>query len=157
MDRQIEETVIQAKRVSKKTTGGNKISFTALVVVGDRDGRIGYCLSKAPSLSEAIRKAASKARDRMVKIDLVEGTVPHEAMLKMGAAKILIKPAPKGTGLVAGGAVRKVLELVGVRNVSAKILGTRNKTLNVMATVELLKSIRYLNLPQKTKIADAAK
>lgn len=138
----MDENVIQIKRVSKKNSGGNRISFTALVVAGDKESQIGYYLGKAPSVGDAIKKASKKARERMFKVNIVDGTVPHEARIKRGAAKLLVKPAPEGAGLIAGGAVRSVLELAGVRNVSAKVLGTNNKAANVKATIELLKSLK---------------
>ncbi|NCT55486.1 30S ribosomal protein S5 [bacterium] len=142
MEHKYDENVIQVKRVSKKNSGGNRISFTALVVAGDRVDHIGYYLGKARSVGDAIKKASKKARENMVKINLVEGTVPHEARIKRGAAKLLVKPAPEGAGIIAGGAVRNVLELAGVRNISAKVLGTNNKAANVKATIELLKNLK---------------
>lgn len=137
----IQEELIKAKRVSKKNTGGNKISFSALMVVGDKNGSVGYYLGKAPTMTNAIQKASQKAKENMVSVNLVNGTLPHDVVIKRGSAKILVRPAPVGSGLIAGGAVRKVLELAGVKDASAKILGTRNKALNVKATIELLKSL----------------
>ncbi len=136
----LEEKVIQVKRVSKKNAGGNRIHFTALVIAGDKNGNIGFYIGKALTLTEAIQKASKKARTNLKTVKLVEGTVPYEKRIKKGAAKILIKPAPPGSGLIAGGSVRNVLELAGVKNASAKILGTNNKALNVLATIELLTS-----------------
>lgn len=144
MENKNNENVIQIKRVSKKNSGGNRVSFTALVVAGDRNDHIGYYLGKASSVGDAIKKASKKAHESMVKINLVDGTVPHEVRIKRGAAKLLVRPAPEGAGIIAGGAVRNVLELAGVRNISAKVLGTNNKTANVRATIELLKSIKKI-------------
>ncbi len=134
------EKVIEVKRVSKKNAGGNRIHHTALVVAGDKAGHIGFYIGKAPTLTEAIRKASKKAQTNMLTVKLVDGTVPYEKRIKKGAAKIIVKPAPPGSGLIAGGAVRNVLELAGVKNASAKILGTNNKAMNVLATIELLTS-----------------
>ena len=139
---QLEEAVIQVKRVSKKNAGGNRINFTALVVVGDKNGNVGYSKGKAPSLGDAIQKASAKARENMFSLNLKDGTIPYEARIKKGAAKLLLKPAPEGAGIIAGGSVRSVLELAGIRNISAKILGTGNKAANVKAVVELLKSLK---------------
>jgi len=143
MDREnrsnFEEKVIQIKRVSKKNSGGNRISFTALVVVGDRAGTVGYAVEKAPRINDAIQKSVNKAKRRATKVKLVDGTLPYDIKVKVGSAVIYAKPAPQGTGLIAGGAVRQVFEYAGVKNASAKVIGTRNKNSNVRAAIELLK------------------
>lgn len=140
MDKQhLEEKVIQIKRVSKKNSGGNTISFSALVVVGDRDGTVGFALEKARSVNDAIQKSVNKAKRTSIKVNLKNGTLPHDVKVKMGSAVIYAKPAPEGTGLIAGGAVRQVFEYAGVRNASAKVIGTRNKNSNVRAAIKLLK------------------
>jgi len=138
----IEERVIEIKRVSKKTTGGNKIGFTALVAVGDNNGKVGVALGKASDVSSAISKATSKARKEMLEIKLVNKTISHRINLKMGASKILLKPAPQGSGLIAGGSVRKVLEVAGIRDISVKILGSRNRTKNVYSVIKALKKLK---------------
>jgi small subunit ribosomal protein S5 len=148
--KQFEEKVIQVKRVSKKNSGGNRISFTALVVVGDREGKIGFSLGKAPNVVEAIQKAVSKAKATAINVNIVNGTLPYDTNVKMGSAKIYAKPAPEGAGIIAGGAVRQVFELAGVKNVSAKIIGTRNKNLNVRAAYKLLNELRTVE-PKKAK------
>lgn len=146
MDREnrsnFEEKVIQIKRVSKKNSGGNRINFTALVVVGDRDGTIGYAVEKAPTVNEAIQKSVNKAKRTSIKVKIVDGTLPHDAKVKLGSAVIYAKPAPEGTGLIAGGAVRQVFEYAGVKNASAKVIGTRNKNSNVRAAIKLLKQYK---------------
>lgn len=130
-----EEKIVHIRRVSKKTTGGNKMGFTALVVVGDRKGKVGVGLGKAPDVSSAIRKGSTYAKKHLITVPLVNGTIPHEIYIKEGAAKILLKPAPAGSGVIAGGAVRSVVEAAGVLNISSKVLGTNNKASNVQATL----------------------
>ncbi len=139
--KEFDERVIRISRVSKKTKGGNKIGFTALVVVGDRKGRVGVALGKANDVLSAIKKGVRQAKKKLITIPLEKGTIPHEIYLKDGAAKLLLKPAPKGTGVIAGGSIRAVLELAGVKNIVAKMMGTNNKLSNVNATFKSLKRI----------------
>ena len=140
-EREFEERVVQVNRVSKKTKGGNQISFSVLVVVGDKKGKIGVGLGKARDVSSAIRKAVRKAKKDLFKIHLKNGTIPYQILVKLGAAKVLLKPAPPGTGLITGGAVRAVAEVAGIRDLVSKILGSDNKASNVYATVEALKRL----------------
>lgn len=140
--KEFDEKVIRISRVSKKTKGGNQISFTALVVIGDKKGKVGVALGKAKDVLSAIKKGVRKAKKRLITVPLVDGrTLAHEVNLKLGAARLMMKPAPVGTGVIAGGSVRSVLELAGVRDVVAKTLGTNNKLSNVTATFEALKFI----------------
>ena len=139
-----EETVIQINRVSKKTKGGNQMRFSALVVVGDKKGKVGVALAKAPDVRNAIRKAFAAARRKMVTIPLKNTTVPYSVREKFSAAKVLLKPAPPGSGIIAGGPMRVVLEAAGVRDAVGKILGTKNKVSNVYATLKALESISRL-------------
>ncbi|MBI1869417.1 30S ribosomal protein S5 [Candidatus Gottesmanbacteria bacterium] len=136
---EFEEKIIQVNRVSKKTQGGNKIGFSILVVVGDKKGRVGVGLGKAPEVSSAIRKASTYARKHLITVPMHNNTIPHEIYIKHGAAKVLLKPAPPGTGVIAGGAVRAVVEAAGIRDIVSKILGTDNQASNVYATFEVLK------------------
>lgn len=136
------EKVVQINRVSKKTSGGNTIGFSVLVVVGNRKGQVGVGLGKAHDVSSAVRKSTSYARKHMISVPMTKTTIPHEIFLKKGAAKILLKPAPAGTGIRAGGAVRAVVEAAGIKDIVSKILGTDNKASNVYATFEALKSLR---------------
>lgn len=136
------EKVIEINRVSKKTKGGNKIRFLALVAIGDKVSRVGVASGKARDVAGAIKKAVAKARAGMVTVRLSGTTIPYSLTIKRGAAMIFIKPAPLGAGLIAGASVRSVLELAGVKDVSAKILGTRNKVSNVYATLEALKKFK---------------
>lgn len=140
-DQQFEERVVQINRVSKKTKGGNKIRFSALVVVGDRGGHVGVGLGKSSDVSSAIAKAVSYAKKRFIKVPIRKDTIPYDIRIKIGAAEILFKPAPIGSGIIAGGAVRSVIEVAGIRNISAKILGTENKASNVHATFEALRRL----------------
>lgn len=135
------ETVVQINRVSKKTAGGNQIRFTALVIAGDKKGRVGVGLGKAPDVVSGIRKAANYAKKHLISVPLRGTTVPYEVMIKRGAAKVLLKPAPPGSGIIAGGTIRAVVVAAGIRDVVGKILGTKNKISNVYATMEALRQI----------------
>ncbi|MBI2074400.1 MAG: 30S ribosomal protein S5 [Candidatus Levybacteria bacterium] len=136
-----EEKIVQVNRVSKKTKGGNKIGFSVLVVVGDKNGRVGVGLGKAPDVSAAIKKGVSVARKHLIKVPIIRDTIPFEILIKEGAAKVLLKPAPLGSGVIAGGAVRSVVEAAGIHNISSKVLGTDNQASNVYATMKALKQL----------------
>lgn len=136
-----EEKIVQVNRVSKKTKGGNKIGFSVLVVVGDKKGKVGVGLGKAPDVASAIRKGVAVAKKHFVEVPIVRGTIPWEIRIKLGAAKVLLKPAPPGSGVIAGGAVRSVVALAGIQNISSKVLGTKNQASNVYATIEALKNL----------------
>jgi len=142
MQDEFSEKVIKVNRVSKKATGGNKIGFSVLMVVGDKKGKVGVGLGKAADVASAVRKANAYARKHMIVVPMWKTTIPHEVRIKAGAAKILLKPAPPGTGIRAGGAVRAVVEAAGIRDIVSKILGTDNKASNVYATFEALKTLR---------------
>jgi len=128
--------VVQIKRVSKKTKGGNKISFTALVVVGDGKGKVGYCLARARDVASAIRKGMKKAREKMVRVPLRNKTIPHQVQVKFKGAQVLLKPAKTGTGLIAGGPMRIISNAVGIEDLVAKMIGSKNKEVNVRATIK---------------------
>jgi small subunit ribosomal protein S5 len=136
------EQVVQLNRTSKKTSGGNTMSFSAMVVVGDKKGRVGVGLGKAPEVSEAIRKGVTKAKKQFLTVPIYKSTIPHPIEVKLGAARVLLKPAPEGTGVIAGGAVRAVVEAAGINNILSKVLGTNNKISNVYATMEALRQLR---------------
>ena len=144
MNDELSEKVIQVNRVSKKVTGGNKIGFSVLMVVGDKKGKVGVGLGKAMDVSSAVRKASAYARKHMISVPMVKTTIPHEVRMKMGAARILIKPAPACTGIRAGGAVRAVVEAAGIRDIVSKIMGTDNKASNVYATFKALQLLRKI-------------
>ena len=157
---EFEEKIVQVNRVSKKTAGGNKIGFSVLVVVGDKHGRVGVGLGKAPRVQDAIRKGSSYARKHMISVPMVDTTIPHEIYLKRGAAKVLLKPASKGTGVIAGGAVRAVVEAAGIRDILSKVLGTSNQASNVYATLEALKQLVPFEKPREeraVKLGDETK
>lgn len=137
----LEEKVVQVNRVSKKTKGGNKMRFAALVIVGNRQGRVGVGLGKSNDVATAIIKGASLAKKRMIDVLIVNDTIPHPIYVKKGAARIMLKPAPRGAGIIAGGAVRSVVEAAGIRNISSKILGSDNKANNVYATFLALEKL----------------
>jgi small subunit ribosomal protein S5 len=136
-----EEQIVQVNRVSKKTQGGNKVGFGVLVVVGDKKGKVGVGLGKAGDVSSAIKKGVSLAKKHTIDVPILNGTIPFEFYIKLGAAKVLLKPAPKGSGVIAGGAVRSVVSLAGIENISSKVLGTDNQASNVYATIEALRRL----------------
>lgn len=138
---EFDEKVVKINRVSKKTKGGNKIGFSALMVVGDRKGRVGVGLGKAPDVSSSIKKGILLAKKHLITVPMIKGTIPFRIDIKVGAAKIMIKPAPPGSGIIAGGAVRSVVAAAGIQNISSKVLGTSNQASNVHATLEALKKL----------------
>ena len=136
------EKVVYLNRVSKTVKGGRVMKFSALVVVGDGKGTVGYGLGKAAEVSEAILKGIADAKKNMLKISLTGNTIPHEVTGIYGAGKVLMKPAPEGTGVIAGGACRAVMEAVGIKNITARCLRSNNPQNVVKATMEGLKSLR---------------
>ena len=136
------EKVVQVNRVSKKTKGGDKRSLSVIVVVGDRNGKVGVGLGKAADVQSAVKKATVYAKKHMIDVPLKERTIPHQVIIKDGAARVMLKPAPEGTGVRAGGAVRVVVEAAGIHNIVSKILGTKNRASNVYATLQALKMLR---------------
>lgn len=142
IEKEFEEKVVQVNRVSKKTKGGNKIGFSVLAVVGDRKGRVGVGLGKSVTVSGAVAKAIQYAKKHLILVPLKGTTIPHDVRIKWGAAEILLKPAPPGSGVIAGGAVRAVVEVAGIKDISSKVLGTKNQATNVYATLAALKKLR---------------
>ena len=141
-EKEFDEKVIQVNRVSKKTKGGNQIGFSVLMVVGDKKGKVGVGLGKAPDVLSSIKKGVRRAKKHMFKVPMKKNTIPHDIRVKFGAAKIMLKPAPPGSGIIAGGAVRSVVEAAGIKDISSKVMGTRNKASNVYATIKALKELK---------------
>ncbi len=138
----MDEKILLIKRVSKKTTGGNYVTFSALVAVGDRKGKVGLGIGNGLEVPPAIQKAISHAKKHMITVPMYKSSIPHHIMLKYKAAKILLKPAPEGTGLKVGGVTRIILDLAGVYNASGKILGSRNQIVNAYAVMEAIKKLK---------------
>ena len=140
---ELQETVVSIKRVTKEVKGGRNMRFAALVVVGDKNGHVGAGLGKAIEIPEAIRKGKEAAMKKLVEVPVNEaGSIPHDFIGKFGSASVLLKTSPEGTGIIAGGPSRAVLELAGYKNIRSKALGSNNKQNVVLATIEGLKNIK---------------
>ncbi len=140
--REFEQKTIEIARVTRVVAGGKRMRFRATVAIGDAKGKVGIGMAKGGDVSIAIQKAATAARKKMIVVPIVDDTIPHQVMIKRGAARLLIKPAPKGSGVIAGGPIRIIMELAGVKNVVSKILGSPNKINNVYALLEALASLQ---------------
>ena len=148
---EFEQRILDVARVTRVMAGGKRMSFRACVAIGDRKNRVGIGLGKGADVAMAVNKAVNKAKKNLVDVPTVNETIPHEIYCKAGAAKILFKPARRGRGVIAGGVVRTILELAGVHNVSAKVLGTNNKINNARCAVEALKKIKRVEKQENKK------
>jgi small subunit ribosomal protein S5 len=149
-ENKLEEKVLLIRRVSKKITGGNYVTFSALVVVGDKKGGVGVGIGRGLEVPPAIQKAINYARKHMIHIPIYNGSIPHQVLLKYKASKILLKPAPEGTGLKIGSVARTIFNLAGVYNASGKIIGSRNQIANTYAVIEALKKLKNPSQLKKT-------
>lgn len=136
--KEFEERIIEIDRVSRTVKGGKRMRFRALVVIGNRKGKVGMGLGKAGDVQTAVKKAVKVAKRDLIEVPIVNETIPHESTIKLGGAQVFLKPAAPGTSIIAGGAVRAVVELAGIRNILSKIIGSSNKINNVRATIKTL-------------------
>lgn len=143
--REFEQEIIDISRVTRVVAGGKRMRFRTCVVIGDKKGRVAYGIAKGGDVSLSVAKAVAAAKKRLITVPLKDGTIPHQMQLKFGAAQILIKPAPSGTGLIAGGPLRPLFELAGIQNIVSKMQGSRNKINNVKAAYLGLKSLRRIS------------
>lgn len=139
---EFDQSIVEIARVTRVMAGGKRMSFRACVVIGDRKGRVGMGLAKAKDVPMAVQKAVRQAEKALIKINLRDGTITHSVRVKFGAARIMLKPAPQGTGIISGGAVRTVLELAGIENIVSKIFGSNNKVNNIRATLLALSQLK---------------
>ncbi|HCJ52205.1 MAG: 30S ribosomal protein S5 [Candidatus Kerfeldbacteria bacterium RIFCSPLOWO2_01_FULL_48_11] len=140
--KEFDQQVIDIARVTRVMAGGKRMRFRACIVIGDRKGRVGMGLAKGADVSGAITKAVAKAKKHLMNVTIVNETIPHVVEEKFGAAKVLLKPAPQGSGIIAGGAVRSLFELAGIRNIVGKMLGSQNKVNNIQAALGALAKLR---------------
>lgn len=154
---EFEQRVLDVARVTRVMAGGKRMSFRVCVAIGDKKSKVGVGLGKGADVAMAVNKAVNKAKKNLIEVSTVKETIPHEIYCKLGAAKILFKPARRGRGVIAGGVVRIILELAGVRNVSSKILGTNNKINNAKCTIEALKKLKRVEIKSRGEKDDNEK
>lgn len=146
-----EQRIVDLARVTRVMAGGKRMRFRACVVVGNRKGQVGVGIAKGKDVAMAVNKAVTRARNSLITVPMVKGTIPHDLNVKYASARVLLKPARQGRGVIAGGAIRAVLELAGVPNVVSKMMGSRNKVNNVFAVMEGLQSLREVTKKPATK------
>ena len=147
----MEQRILEVARVTRVMAGGKRMNFRACVAIGDKKGNVGVGLGKGADVTMAVNKAVNRARKTMVNVPMIKETIPHAITLKMGAAKLMFKPAQKGRGVIAGGVARVILELAGVKNVTSKALGSKNKINNARCTIEALRGLRRAEPKDETK------
>lgn len=152
---EMEQRILEVARVTRVMAGGKRMNFRACVALGDKKGSVGVGLGKGADVTMAVNKAVNRAKKRMVSVPMIKDTIPHEVYHKQGAAKIMFKPAKQGRGVIAGGVARVILELAGVKNVSAKTLGSNNKINNARCTIEALKKLRPAEAKAKPENKEA--
>lgn len=151
--KEFEERVLDVARVTRVTKGGKRMRFRATMIIGDKKGRVGFAIEKGADVALAVSKANRNAKKHLIRVPMIRETIPHEVRQKFGAAVVLLKPAPQGTGIKAGGAMRVVLEMAGVPNVVGKQLGTANKITNVKAMMAALSKLR-LPIPRPKEVVE---
>ena len=153
--KEFEQKTVEVARVTRVVAGGKRMRFRALVVIGDKKGRVGIGVRKGVDVSEAVNKAVNTAKKSMITVPLIDGTIPHEIKLKFKSSVVFLKPAKPGTGVIAGGAIRQVLDLAGVKNILSKMIGSSNKINNVMATYLALSKMKTLPVTVKKETVKA--
>lgn len=149
-DREFDQRILDLARVTRVTAGGKRMRFRAAVILGDHKGKVGFGVAKAGDVTASVAKATTQARKKMTTVVMKDDTIPHEVNSKYGAARVILKPAPLGTGIKAGGAMRVIFELAGIPNIVGKILGSQNKINNTRATILALKELRLIR-PRREK------
>jgi len=145
LEQKMEERVLLIRRVSKKIPGGNYVTFSALVVVGDKKGKVGIGMGRGLEVPQAIQKALTKAKKHMIVVPIKKNSIPHEIFLKYKSGQILLKPAPEGTGLKVGSVIRTIFDLAGIYNASGKIIGSRNQIVNTYLVMEALSKLKNIH------------
>jgi len=146
---EFEQRILDLARVTRVMAGGKRMRFRACVAVGDKKGRVAVALGKGADVTTAVTKAVNKAKKNIIEVPIINDTIPHQVNYKYSAAKILFKPARKGRGVIAGGVVRVILELAGIKNITSKILGTNNKVSNAKCTIEALRSLKKVEMKRE--------
>ncbi len=154
---EFEQRIIDLARVTRVMAGGKRMRFRACVAIGNKKGKVAVAVAKGADVTMAVNKAVNKAKTKMIEVPIVNETIPHEILHKYGAAKVLLKPAGKGRGVIAGGTARTILELAGIKNVTSKILGTNNKVNNVKCVVGALGSLKKVQPKAKKEIKEETK